>query len=159
MPMFIVPNIIPQPLPPMYPELMQAAIFISSLAVASVIDICKRVIPNRVCLFVAAAGLIFFSPAKLFGILAASPLFIAALCKQGSIGGGDIKLTAAAGFVLGFENGVAGLVIGLAAMLIYHVITKIIARLRSAEKKTVPLSLPMAPFLSIGFAITYLSGI
>ena len=89
------------------------------LTIASAIDIRKRIIPNSICVLIALTGLIYFSPIRLFGILTALPLFISALCKQDSVGGGDIKLTAAAGIVLGFEGGIVGLIIGLAAMLLF----------------------------------------
>ena len=155
----LVPNLVAKHT---HPVIIQAILFFSLLLVASVYDIRKKLIPNSVCVLIAAIALITFSPVKLFGILAAIPLFIAALCKQGSIGGGDIKLTAAAGLVLGFGNSIAGLVIGLASLLICYAVIVTMTRMKvigkkSEEKKPAPLSLPMAPFLSIGFIITYLS--
>lgn len=135
------------------PLVIQAVLFISLLVAASVTDIRKRIIPNTICALVALAGLICFSPAKLFGILAALPLLIPAVCKEGSIGGGDIKLTAAVGLVLGFEGGITGLTIGLSAMLLFLAVNKVIGWLRKGkcrEKNETP-ALPMAPFLSIGF--------
>lgn len=148
----------PMPLPIMTilpPLVIQAVFFIALLAAASVFDIRKRIIPDSICALVALTGLIAFSPVRLFGILAALPLLIAALCKQGDIGGADIKLTAACGFVLGFTAGVSGLCIGLAAMLLFYAGSRIAGRLRKAQKKSDRASLPLAPFLSIGFLIVY----
>ena len=154
----LLPPIRPMPLPIVTilpPLVMQAVFFIALLAAASVFDIRKRIIPDSICALTALAGLICFSPARLFGILAALPLLIAALCKQGGIGGGDIKLTAASGIVLGFEGGIAGLAIGLAAMLLFYAGGQIARWLRKGERKSGRASLPLAPFLSIGFLIVY----
>lgn len=150
------------PIPPMThlpPLLTQAVFFIALLAVASAFDIRKRIIPNTVCAGIALTGLINFSPANLFGILAALPLLIAALCKQGGIGGGDIKLTAACGLVLGFECGIFGLLIGLAAMLLFYAGHCVIGRIRKNGKTAENKALPMAPFLSIGFIAIYMLNI
>ena len=87
---------------------MQAFLFLTALAAASAVDCRKRTIPDFLCLLTAAAGLISFSPAQFFGVLAALPLLIAALIRPECMGGGDIKLTAAAGFVLGFWRGIWG---------------------------------------------------
>ena len=48
------------------------------------------------------AGLMNFSYINLLGIFVALTFLIAAVLKENSIGGGDIKLTASAGIVLGF---------------------------------------------------------
>ena len=58
---------------------MQAFLFLTALAAASAVDCRKRTIPDFLCLLTAAAGLISFSPAQFFGVLAALPLLIAAL--------------------------------------------------------------------------------
>ena len=92
------------------------------LLAGSVWDIRKRIIPDSICLFIALTGLMDFSPVRLWGVLAALPLLIAALCKPEGIGGGDIKLTAAAGMVLGFGGCTSGLLLGLTASLFFYLI-------------------------------------
>ena len=159
MPMPIMPFVPFSVITTIPPLLMQAVFFLSFLVAASVFDIHKRIIPNSICVLIALTGLITFSPVNLFGIIAALPLFIAALCKQGSIGGGDIKLTASAGFVMGFGNSVAGLVIGLSATLIYYAGQRIVARVKKRDRPIITAALPMAPFLSIGFILIYLLSI
>ena len=106
---------------------MQAFLFLTALAAASAVDCRKRTIPDFLCLLTAAAGLISFSPAQFFGVLAALPLLIAALIRPECMGGGDIKLTAAAGFVLGFWRGIWGMALGLLLAVFLHryVISKI----------------------------------
>ena len=137
---------------------LQAVLFFCLLLAASVWDLRKRIIPDSLCLLIALTGLINFSPVRLWGVLAALPLLIAALCKPEGIGGGDIKLTAAAGMVLGFGGCTAGLLLGLTASLFFYLIEQIVRRLRKLEpRKASQASLPLAPFLSLGFlAVTIL---
>ena len=135
--------------------LLQAALFFALLLAASAFDLRSRIIPNTICLLIAGAGLLSFSPARLLGVLAALPLLIAAMGKQGGMGGGDIKLTAAAGLVLGLGGGIAGLIAGLALALLFYGALKLSARLRG-DPRPISKALPLAPFLSIGFAAAYI---
>ena len=99
---------------------------------------------------VFCTGLLTFTPDKLVGVLLALPLFIAALLKEGGMGGGDIKLTAAARFVLGLRVGTAGLILGLSAALLYYLAIKGIRKLKQL-KTAAARALPLAPLLSAGF--------
>lgn len=133
------------------PLLFQGGIFFALLFLASVFDIRKREIPDTVCLLIALTGLIGFEPVKLFGILTALPLLLAALI-WGGMGGGDIKLTAASGIVLGFQRGLAAIVIGLTALLLFYFFYSIVQRLRKRERQK---AFPLAPFLSVGCIAAY----
>ena len=130
---------------------LQGSIFIILLVAASVIDIRKRIIPDEICVLIALTGLIFFEPVKLFGILTAL-LFLLAALFYGGMGGGDIKLMAASGIVLGIKGGIAASVMGLTAMLLFYAIYLIIQRLRGKECQK---AFPLAPFLSIGCIAAY----
>nr|WP_305148439.1 A24 family peptidase [Flavonifractor sp. DFI.6.63] len=133
--------------------------FLAALAAASAVDCRKRVIPNSLCLLTAAAGLISFSPVQLLGPLASLPLLIAALIQPECMGGGDIKLTAAAGFVLGFWQGFWGLALGLLLAVLYFCITRLYHKIfRRPHALTGRTPLPFGPFLSIGFAALYCFG-
>jgi len=79
-------------------------------------------------------------------------LGLAALLSKGGMGGGDIKLMAAAGFVLGFRGGMAAMVMGLAAMLLFYAGCFMVQRLR---KRDCPRAFPLAPFLSAGCIAAY----
>lgn len=138
----------------MAPLLLQAALFAALLLTASVLDIRYRLIPNTICALIGAAGLIQFSPARLPGILTALPLLIAAMGKPDSMGGGDIKLTAAAGLVLGLGAGLSGMALGLALTLLFHGGRLLWARINRSGS-AVPAALPLAPFLSLGFLSVY----
>lgn len=130
----------------------QAVLFACLLTAASVWDLCKQIIPDSICLLMALSGLIDFSPVRFLGIFAALPLFIAAVCKPGSVGGGDIKLCAAAGMVMGFGGCMTGLMLGLIVAIVFYLFHQIARKLRKLQlRKAFEASLPMAPFLSLGF--------
>jgi leader peptidase (prepilin peptidase)/N-methyltransferase len=133
--------------------LRQTVLFAAALAAATVFDLRRRMIPDGVCAVLAMAGLISFSPARLLGVLAALPFLAAALLKEGSVGGGDIKLTAAAGLTLGLRGGVAGVIIALAAELIFAGAANLAGELRGKGERIQ--ALPLAPFLSAGFLAAY----
>ena len=76
---------------------VQAALFCCLLFAYSIWDIRKRIGPDTLNVLIFCTGLPTFTPDKLAGILAALPLLIAALIREDGMGGGDIKLTAAAG--------------------------------------------------------------
>ena len=69
----------------------------------------------------------------------------------GGMGGGDIKLMAAAGLVLGLPAGIFATILGLLLVLAYSVFLKIC-------KKTQVIAVPLVPFLSAGCAAGYLIG-
>jgi len=131
--------------------LLQGGLFIVLLLAASLWDLSKRIIPDSLCLFIALAGLITFEPVKLSGIFAAVPFLLAALAL-GGMGGGDIKLMAAAGLVLGFQKSMAAMVMGLTGMLAFHAICFIVQKLRGRDA---PKAYPLAPFLSLGCLAAY----
>lgn len=132
--------------------MLQTVLFVSLLMTASVFDVKKRIIPDTVCIGVVLTGLMCFEPSRLLGCFSALPFLIAAL-MNGNIGGGDVKLTAAAGVVLGIGGGIVAMIIGLTAMLLFYAAYAITQRLRKRERQR---AFPLAPFLSIGFITAYL---
>lgn len=117
------------------------------LSYASITDIKIREIPDTVCMLIAVIG-IAYVPYNFVGIMSSLPLLIAAI-TCGGIGGGDIKLMSACGMILGLTKSIIMLILGLISMLIYYVGCCMFS------KKERPKSLPLAPFLSIGFIISY----
>ncbi len=135
----------------------QAVLFFALLFAASVWDIRKRIIPDELNAMILCTGLLTFTPVNLAGLLLGMPLLIAALLKEGGMGGGDIKLTASCGFVLGLSAGCAGLIMGLSAVLLYHLINQSIRKLKHMNAPAAGEALlPLAPFLSAGFIASYL---
>lgn len=133
------------------PLLLQGGFFITLLAAASFWDIRQRIIPDTLCLGIALTGFLVFQPENLWGIFTALPL-LAAVLLWGGIGGGDIKLMAAAGLVLGFNKAMAALIVGLSGLLLFHGALAIIQKLRG---RTVPKAYPLAPFLTLGCLSAY----
>lgn len=131
--------------------LVQGGFFAVLLLAASVFDIRRKIIPDSICLGIAMTGLLAFEPMRLAGLLASALFFLAALAL-GGMGGGDIKLMAAAGLVLGFSKSMAAAVIGLTALLVFHAGDIISQKLCGRDA---PKSYPLAPFLSLGCLAAY----
>ena len=87
------------------------------------------------------------------------PLLIAALIRPECMGGGDIKLTAAAGFVLGFWRGIWGMALGLLLAVLYFCAAMLFQKfIHHPLPAMTRAALPLGPFLSIGFAALYCFG-
>ena len=125
--------------------LMQIILFAALLLAAAWIDCRRHIIPDVLNLGIALLTLLCFRPENLWGILAAVPFLAAAM--GGGMGGGDVKMVAACGLVLGFWDTIFGCVIGLLLMLCSCLV--ISGGLWGKEAR------PMAPFLSAGFLAAY----
>lgn len=130
---------------------LQAVFFVALLCTASVIDLKHRIIPDWLNLMIAAISLLCFSPEQLLGIFIALPFLLAAVFF-GGMGGGDIKLMAVCGFMLGLSKGLLAAVAGLSLLLIYVAIYRIVCRAQRREAKK---AFPLAPFLSAGCLLAY----
>ena len=130
---------------------LQAVFFVALLCVASVIDLKHRIIPDWMNLMIASISLLCFSPEQLLGILIALPFLLAAV-SFGGMGGGDIKLMAACGLVLGLPKGMSAAMAGLSLLLLYVAIYRIVCKVQRQEAKQ---AFPLAPFLSVGCLLTY----
>lgn len=125
------------------------SLFFAGLLPAAYSDMKARTIPNFASLMLFAAGILHlladgFSVQKLLSallgaIIGGFPLLIMALCRS-SVGGGDIKLAASAGFALGWLLSYLSLMAALFAFVIYGCFIK----QKKDEKKA--LCLPFAPF-------------
>ena len=131
------------------PLLIQGTAFFLALLGASICDLQKREIPPIFPVIIAIAGLINFSPASLWGIALCLPFLIAAWRNERRMGGGDIKLVAACGFLLGLPAGTPGLILGLTVQLLIYGAARLF---RFQHDRAVPL----APCLSIGFFAAYI---
>ncbi len=139
---------------------VQAALFCLLLLAASLWDMRKRMIPDTLSLLILLTGLLACTPCKLLGALIGLPMLGGALladyAKVGGIGGGDVKLTAACGVVLGIPAGTAGLCLGLGAFLLGYCVRVIFCKIKQLPSpSSVLTAMPMAPFLSAGFIAVY----
>lgn len=125
-------------------------LFFMLLSWAAVLDIRKRMIPNWMTLLLAGVSLIPSEPVYFSGMLAVLPFFVAGI-TLGGIGGGDIKLIAACGLVLGVDRTFAGVILGLCFLLIYHAVRQCRKKIRKgifeSEKEQ---AYPLVPFLTFG---------
>lgn len=88
------------------------------------------------------------------GLIAMSlPMFLTNLLRQDSFGGGDIKMCAATGFLLGAPQVVEG---SLMALMLAGVYGGIVLLLRIKNPKD---AFPLGPFLSLGFITILLGGL
>lgn len=134
--------------------MIRLTLFFLVLSLAAVSDIRKRIIPDWMPLFVAGVSLLPPEPVYLTGFLVALPLFLVGI-TVGGIGGGDIKLTGACGLVLGVERTLAGFLIALSLLLMFHAARQCIRKIRKrncvTEKEQ---AYPLVPFLLVGMGIS-----
>lgn len=140
-----------------------AAVFFSILIVISFIDLQHQIIPDGlvICLLLLGALnavyqiVILHEPWPTFaiGLLAASfPLFLLGLVFPDSLGGGDVKLMAAAGLFLGWKLILLALFLGNFIALFYVIVQLL---LRKFNRST---PIPFGPFLSLGMVCSLLFG-
>ena len=116
----------------------QAIIFCSVLIYAAVDDLSTRTVSNIVCIVMALAGLITISPASLLGaLLAMLPFYLCA--GFGLMGGGDWRLAAAVGFVLGVGRVLTGFFFMAVALLLTSLVMRAFPALRQSAAKKQPL--------------------
>lgn len=86
-------------------------------------------------------------PGMLFGALFCflPQILVNMILPDRAVGGADIKISTACGFLLGVTRGAAGLTLGL----VFSVICSLITRKRKDEK------LPLIPYLAAGFIPAY----
>ena len=134
------------------PLLLQAVSFTILLTAAAVCDIRRRIVPNLLCAGIALTSLLAFEPENLAGaLIAVIPLVIARFF--GGIEGGDIKLMAASGLVLGFRQSLAAAILGFTAFAVISGIYTLIGKVRGRDTERMPH--PLAPFLSLGCLAAY----
>lgn len=139
-------------------ETLVYCLMASALVVISMIDIRTYEIPLGANLFIFALGMVraltdYEHLAEyIIGIFAVSvPLLIIYYLSGGrGIGGGDVKLMAAAGFVLGWECGVLAFLIGCILGSVIHLV-----RMKLTKAEHV---LAMGPYLAAGICISALWG-
>lgn len=125
--------------------LIKYTLFLLVLFVAAIIDANKKIVPNTVQCLLLALGLINCSLENfLCGAFIFFTFFIPTLIK-GGLGGGDIKLAALCGFVVGIPA-IPALVLGLLITIFYMLIRK------KLQKKG---EVALVPFIFSGFFFVF----
>ncbi len=136
--------------------LLKGILLTDAFLFASVSDFRIRKVPDWVSIVVAALGLISVSGSKLLwnavaGAAAFGFFFLAAIISKNKIGGADVKFIAASMFVCGFPEGLAGLILGLLLSVVGTLI-------RNKKTKSKDKTMPMIPYLSVGFLTAFMIG-
>lgn len=134
--------------------------FFSVIICISFIDIDTLEIPNGLLLWLVAPAVFFaFSDqsvslaARAVGFIAISlPMFLLTIAIPDCFGGGDIKLIAVCGFLLGWKNAVLAAFIAIVSGGIYG------ALLLATKNATGKSRFAFGPFLCIGAAAAFLFG-
>lgn len=135
--------------------ILQAVLFVCLLAGAVWQDLQKREIPPFIWSLIVCISFLDFRPSHLMGILAAVPLLvIATWIAPNRLGGGDIKLVAATGLVLGLQATNLAVIVGLSLQILVFTAFSFIHKINEQERKD--LSMPLAPCLSLGFISIYI---
>ena len=134
----------------MNPLIVKGVVFGLLLACAALWDMKEREIPNLIPAMILVCGLIELRPAaSVAGLLVTGgPYLLAALLTHGktlAIGGGDIKLMGACGFVLGVWPGLLHSILSLILAVLTGVMLFGVRRQDFSS-----IRLPLAPFFCIG---------
>jgi len=135
-----------------------AIVFCAALVAVSVVDLERRIIPNRIVLPAAGAVLVaqtLLHPSvewALAGLGAAGFLLAAALAYPAGMGMGDVKLALLLGVALGRVVPVA-LMAGMVSALVPSIV--LLARHGSAARK---MKIPFGPFLALGGIVGLFAG-
>ena len=125
-------------------------LFFLFLSLAAVSDLKSRNIPDWMPCLITVSGLLPPGQLHMAGLLVCLPLFIVGI-TAGGIGGGDIKLTAACGVVLGFDRAFTGLFLALFLLAVWHGMRLAAEKIRGKKRETGKgQAYPLVPFLWIG---------
>ena len=136
------------------------ALLLSALIVVAGVDLGHRIIPyslNAAVAVLAIPYIVFASPEPLtshiIGAFVVSlPFYAVAVITNGSLGGGDVMLMAAAGLFLGYR-------LVLFALLAGSVVGAIVCLgLMAAKKAGMKTAVPFGPFLAFGLGLAALWG-
>ena len=132
-------------------------VIVSILLVISIIDFKIKIIPNQLNVLLVISGLwsgfvfqevTFLS--RFLGVFSVSiPMFILAILCSGGLGGGDVKLMAASGVLLGIKWNIFAACAGLLLGGLYGFFLLITKR---AKRKD---CFALGPFLCIGIAVVF----
>ncbi len=148
-------------------KLVGYMIFFSALIVVSWVDFEHEIIPDSMWISILVGGLFIFADFlvqgtfpkawlinHIIGFFVVSGLFLFFGLVTGgrAMGGGDIKLMAAVGFVIGWKAVILALFFAAFTGVIFSVFRKIFA------KKKMTGIIPFGPFLAIGSAVSAFVG-
>jgi len=135
-----------------------AVFFVAVLAVVSVVDVQRRIVPNRIVLPAAAivlAARTIVHPSVVWvvaGAGAAAFLLATALVRPGGMGMGDVKLALLLGVAVGRTVPLA-----LIVALVSAVVPSVVLLVRHGRAGRT-MGIPFAPFLALGGVVALIAG-
>ena len=140
-------------------ETLLFSIFCSVLIVMAFIDLDTMIIPDRIHVIIIFIGisLAFVSEMaineRIIGFFSVSlVLMLASIISKGGIGGGDIKLMAVSGFVLGYKLILIGFLMGAILASVYGIIVS------KGKRENMKMRIPLGPFLALGMILSIFIG-
>ena len=138
-------------------------IFLLLLVACAAADLNKGIIPDLIVSWIAVLAVISFFINETFSlsglanhligaVCVSVPMLIVSLILKNAFGGGDIKLSAAAGLYLGWRFAIAGIAVGLVIAGVYALVLII---LKKAKFKS---TIRIAPCLAFGLGMATLFG-
>ena len=136
--------------------MLKGVLLADILLYASVSDIKTRKVTDAVPLMIFLLGLINVSPRVLLCRIITALVFfgvftLLAIIFENKIGGADVKFVSVCMLVTGFSRGFVGLIAGLLLSVVCTLI-------RNKKTKVKDYTLPLIPYLSVGFFAAYLMG-
>lgn len=136
-----------------------SVLFLALLIAIAYYDFRHHRIPDTYCVailifgMVAAGGWGLSVNERVFGGLAVSAgMVLLAVCRPGAFGGGDIKLSAAAGLGLGWRCMLLAFILAVLSAGIYA------AYLLFCQREGMSRRFALGPFLCLGLCISFLGG-
>ncbi len=134
--------------------------YLCILTVIAMIDWKTRMIYDRFHIMIFLLGMVSIKVFPDHGIwdrlmgavIISLPMFVLALCVEGAFGGGDVKLMAASGFLLGWQAVLCGMFLGLLAGGIYCISMMAAGKLGRKD------SFAFGPFLAFGLSLAFFYG-
>jgi leader peptidase (prepilin peptidase)/N-methyltransferase len=142
---------------------LTACIYLLLLVACAAADIKAGIVPDLIVIWIAVLGIIKFFIVESFSasglvdhligtVCISVPMLIITLILKNAFGGGDIKLSAAAGLYLGWKFAIAGIVVGFLIAGIYALFLIILKKTKFKSK------IRIAPCLAFGFGMAALYG-
>ena len=132
--------------------ILQIALLTTALVYVAVQDIRTRKISPKLCICIALLSLLHFEIQNFLGLGIALVLWlIAVYVAPEKLGGGDIKLCVAISIVIGFTATTYGIIIAFSIMSFICFVMLFF----KTKGEVATFSLPLAPFLAVGFLTTY----
>jgi len=137
-----------------YLVMIKSILLHAVLTFASYLDFRLRIIPDWMHVVIIVIGFININLSKsLFGlVISPLPFLIVELIHNGSIGGGDIKLIGATGFVMGYVKTSLACLIAMALAILFCSLYYL------GKRKVKEQSFPFAPFFQIGCIVVMVTG-